>query len=72
MSKRAPDDIKREFPIVGSVPGWFFRVHEVSAGHYLAEGTDLWGRSVSHSGDDPDQLLERCLSYARGLQPKTQ
>jgi hypothetical protein len=59
--------VMREYPLAGLVEGWYFRVEEVSAGSYRAEGTDLWGRRVSHSGADPDEALAKCTEYARGV-----
>ena len=60
----APKDSQAEFadfPITGLVPGWFFRVQEVSSGQFVADGTDLRGRLVSFQGSDPQRLLMRCL-----------
>jgi hypothetical protein len=68
LARRTEEDIKRDFPIEDDVSGWFFRVMEASPGHYVAEGTDPWGRVVSHSGNDPDDLLARCKADARGIQ----
>ncbi len=53
--------IRRDFPLDDLVPGWFFRVDEVSAGVYLAEGIDLQGL-------DAEALLRACVLYAQGLQ----
>ena len=61
------DETRRQFPLVRSVAGWFFRVDEKSPGCYLAEGTDLWGRRVSRQGDDPDALLAECEERARQI-----
>lgn len=56
--------LRRTHPIQDRVAGWFFRVDEISAGVYLAEGRDLYGRMVSRTGVDPDQLLEQCVADA--------
>lgn len=56
-----------KFPIEGRLPGWFFRCKEVSPAHYLAEGSDEWGRLVSRSGADPEQLLKECIEDARSI-----
>ena len=45
-------------------PGWQFTVDEVSAGVYQVFGIDEAGRSVRVSGQDPDELLERCHAQA--------
>ena len=52
--------LENDFPIVGKVPGWYFRVKEVSNNVWEVEGVDEWGRKVSYTGDDSDQLLEKC------------
>ena len=49
----------------GLVEGWFFRLNEVSPSHYVAEGVDLYGRTVSQSGSDPDALLYECVRFAK-------
>lgn len=60
--------IRRDFPLDDLVPGWFFRVDEVSAGVYVAEGNDLQGRTVSKQGFDAEALLRACVQYAQRLQ----
>src|SRR5688572_24376536 len=64
MTRYSASYIRKKYPIDDRFPDWFFRVTEVSAGVYLAEGTDRAGRTVSDTGADPDQLLERCVSDA--------
>ena len=59
--------VAREYPLTDLVEGWYFKVEEVSAGAYRAEGTDLWGRRVSYSGADADEALAKCTEYARGV-----
>ena len=63
--------VAREYPLADLVEGWYFRVEEVSAGAYQAEGTDLWGRQVSHSGTDPEGALAKCTEYARRVIAQT-
>ena len=53
------------YPISDRLSGWFFRVAESSAGAWMAEGTDLWGRQVAHRGDGPDSALTACVDDAR-------
>jgi hypothetical protein len=60
-------DLRREFPIEGKVPGWFFCQREVSAGCYVVAGRDLYGREVSSSTFDPEIALQECVDYARRL-----
>jgi len=64
VEKLTEEVVLRDFPVADRVPGWYFRVGEVSAGVYLVEGTDLWGRRVSRKGTDPDELLASCASDA--------
>jgi hypothetical protein len=33
--------VAREYPLADLVEGWYFKVEEMSAGAYRAEGTDL-------------------------------
>lgn len=60
-------EIRRQFPLSAQLDGWFFRVQEESVGHYHAEGTDLWGRTVSRHGSDPDEALSECVQDARSI-----
>jgi hypothetical protein len=64
----APSELRREFPIDDRLPGWFFRVREISPGGYLAEGRDRVGRVVTRSGDDPEALLVSCACDAQDVQ----
>ena len=65
--RKDPAEVLREFPIAGLVDGWFFRQREMTAGAYLVEGTDLWGRTVSRGGGDPGALLSQCAADARRI-----
>lgn len=56
-----------DYPLEQGVDGWFFRQQEVSAGAYLVEGSDCWGRKVSRTGGDPDALLNECVMDARAI-----
>jgi len=67
ISRMSEEEIGKSFPIDNRVSGWFFRVDEISAGTYLAEGRDLWGREVSSNGPDPDRVLEQCIAAARSI-----
>jgi hypothetical protein len=68
VSPKTESEIRKSFPIHDRLAGWFFRVKEVSAGSYLAEGSDLYGRLVSRTGTDPDGLLVQCVADARSIQ----
>ena len=71
VEKLSEEAVRREYPFTASVPGWFFRLSEVSAGVYRAEGTDLWGRRVSRTGTDPDELLASCAVDAEDIERST-
>jgi hypothetical protein len=60
-------DLRITHPMTGLVEGWFFRCEEVSAGRYVAEGRDLWGRSVSRTGAEGSGILEACVADARAI-----
>jgi hypothetical protein len=68
ISPKSESEIRRSYPINDRLPGWFFRVREVSAGAYLAEGTDRYGRLVSRTGANPDDLLEQCVADASSIE----
>jgi hypothetical protein len=50
--------------VADELPGWTFTVSEISAGVYRVEGRDLDGRSVSLTGNDPEELLEDARVWA--------
>ena len=45
-------------------PDWRFRIAEVSAGHFVVEGRDRFGRIVSCEGAEPGALLDACIADA--------
>ena len=57
-------EVSQEYPISNLVDGWYFRVQEVSANVYKAQGTDLWNRQVSYVSTNPDEALAKCKEYA--------
>jgi hypothetical protein len=67
VSKLAEDAIRQTHPISGPVPGWFFRCREQSNNVWHAEGTDLWGRTVSATDHDYDRLLQHVFKAAEGI-----
>ena len=67
VSPRSVEELLAAYPRGELVPGWYFRIEEVSAGHYLAECSDRWDRKVSLHGGDPDALLSQCVESARSL-----
>jgi hypothetical protein len=67
VKRRNPTEVQEAFPITGVVEGWFFRQTEVSPYAYVVEGTDLWGRTVSRAGSNPEELLALCAADARQI-----
>ena len=66
MIKKNEADVRAVYPIADLLPGWFFRVRETSNGAYLAEGTDLWGHTVSCRVPDGD--VRACVAMASKIQ----
>ncbi len=60
-------EIIKDFPIANKIEGWYFRIEERSAGVYIAEGKDLFGRQVSREGTDPDKILAMCMNDAKQM-----
>jgi hypothetical protein len=55
----------RQYPITDLVEGWYFRQQEVSAGCYVVEGSDVYGRTISRQTADPEVALAECIAFAR-------
>lgn len=47
----------KNFP---ELSGWSFDADEVSAGVFIAVGSDRFGRKIEKTGTDPDALIEAC------------
>ena len=60
-------ELRRDYPIDGLVPGWFFCQREVSASCYVVAGRDIYGREVSRQALDPEAALQECVAYARSI-----
>jgi hypothetical protein len=69
ISKLDESVVRRQYPLAHLLPGWFFRLEEQSAGHYVAEGTDLWGRLVSVSGGE--EALTRAVEAAQDIERRS-
>jgi hypothetical protein len=67
VEKMDQTQVAAAYPLADLVPGWYFRVREVSAGQFVAQGTDLFGRTVSEQGNDPRQVLRACTKWAQKL-----
>ena len=56
--------MKQTFP---DVPGWTFKIDEVSANVYEVKGTDSVGHKLQMKGTDPDALLEDARKSAKRI-----
>jgi hypothetical protein len=72
VRKLDADEVRRDYPIADRVPGWYFRMREVANCAWLVEGTDLWGRQVSDSGSDEQQLLDSCIAAAERIRAQVE
>jgi hypothetical protein len=62
----------RQYPITGLVEGWYFRQEEVSAGCYLVEASDAYGRTISRQVvGDPETAMAECVEFARQVGQET-
>ena len=63
---KTDEEMLREFPRRARTPGWFVRVDEVSAGHYIVVARDRVGHEVSRSGGEQDlaRMIEECERHA--------
>ena len=64
---RSRADMVSEYPIEGELTDWYFRIAETSNNAWLVEGCDIWGRKVSRTGADPDELLVACVRDAKQI-----
>ena len=66
--QRIPEsELLEQYPIRGSVPGWFFRTKETSNNSWEIEGSDCWGRKFCSQGNDPDVLLKEAEIEAQKI-----
>jgi len=70
ISKFDETETMKQYPIKTSATGWYFRQKEVSAGVWQIEGTDLFGRKVQRTGEDPKDLLNKCTKDAEDINTK--
>ncbi len=62
------EEMIREYPIAGRVPGWYFRAREKSASVWDVEGKDIYGHQISRlSVIDEERALQECIEYARKI-----
>ena len=68
IERKSDDEMREAYPIADRLPDWYFRFSEISNNVWLAEGKDVWGRTVSCQGSDPDELLSDCIARAELLE----
>lgn len=61
------NEVRKAYPIGDRVPGWFFRCEEQSNNVWHADGTDLWGRTVSATDSDYTRVLIQCIKMAEDI-----
>ena len=67
VERKSDEEMRKDYPIAGRLPDWYFRMTETSNNVWLAEGSDNLGRTVSCRGHNPDELLAECIERAKGL-----
>ncbi|MFZ5841260.1 MAG: hypothetical protein ACOY3E_00040 [Pseudomonadota bacterium] len=67
VCKFPESEIKKSYPLSGLVDGWYFKLNEQSAGVYTVEGSDLWGRKVSHTGTNEKELFSMAIKSAQAI-----
>lgn len=66
-AKKNESEIIKNYPISNLLVGWYFRIWEGSYGHYIAEGSDLYGRIVSSEGSEEEQVLKDTIQSAKEI-----
>lgn len=57
-----------QYPITGLAEGWYFRREEASAGSFVVEACDSYGRKISRQGvGDPEAAIAECVQFAREI-----
>ena len=60
------EELLRNYPITGLLPGWYFCQKEKSPGLWDVEGRDAYGRIVSRcSVINEVEALKECVEYAK-------
>lgn len=63
VRRSSEETILTTHPMRSRIEGWFFRLTEVSEGHFVVDGTDLWGRTISTNGWDVDTMIAECEQW---------
>ena len=67
ISKKPFEEMIKKYPISNLLDGWFFKCWEVSNGHYIAEGSDQYGRIVSCEGSNADDILQEIVIQTKEI-----
>ena len=67
IDRKSDDEMRQSYPIVDRLAGWYFRLTETTNNVWLAEGSDVRGRTVSCQGHDQDALLAECVERAKRI-----
>jgi len=62
--------MSKNYPIIGLIKDWVFRIDEISASRYLMEGRRRSGETVSKEGSNEIQLAENISKEALELDQK--
>lgn len=71
ITKISEEEIIKNYPLKSRVTGWFFKQIETSNNAWTVEGMDQWGRKVSRSGGDPEELFIQCEQDAEAIRKET-
>ena len=61
--------MRKTFP---ELPNWSFDLDEVSANVYEVVGIDKYGRRVSYTGTDLEEILNQCKCAAKEIDDSVQ
>lgn len=67
---KTDEEMLREHPRRARTSGWFIRVEEVSAGHYVVIARDRVGHEVTRSGGERE--LERMIEECDDMRPRSE
>jgi hypothetical protein len=66
-------EMLRRYPITGIVEGWYFRQQQVSAGCWIVEASDIYGRKISRQAvGDPQPAMAECIKFAQQVERTTE
>ncbi len=66
-TRKSVKELLSTHPIRAKATGWFFRLEDSPTGVWSIDGTDPWGRSVTLTGNDKDDVLARAEANAQRI-----